>query len=502
MGASIKYQLDGSAPNRVLTVEWDNMAVYQNTSPDLNFQLKLYEGTGVIEYLYETMVAGTKIFSYTIGINAETMSATPTAAELLTLQTANTGTFSNAIQNNLSVMPSANSMLTFTPLPAVSPVGLLTFSNITNTSITVNWSDWSSNEVGYVIYYSTDGVNYFFETQVGAGSTSAVIADLSPNTTYDWKVYAVTEGAISSALDGSATTLAATTIVSAGNGRWNNNNTWVGGAQPGAGDNVLIRDGHRVTLRSNEACNDLTVGEGGSGELRIGNNNNSTSRTLLIGGDILINTGGQIYANTNTTATHQVNVKGDISNEGTLNMKSDANSLANVTFDKPDGSQLISGAGVYTFHNIELEKATKINVLEVLSSDFSCTDGGIAFIDGGTFKFSSSGTNTVVPFSTTQSIPAKGKIWMNSSNSTMNFGADLELEGDFQLDAGTVNVGDGPDESLISKGGALMLNGGLLNVAGRYDRFNSDATSNLTVAGGAMVLPVQGYVWRGYYIAR
>ena len=137
LGASIKYQLDGSAPNRVLTVEWDNMAVYQNTSPDLNFQLKLYEGTGVIEYLYETMVAGTKIFSYTIGINAETRSATPTAAELLTLQTANTGTFSNAIQNNLSVMPSANSMLTFTPLPSVSPVGLLTFSNITNTSMVI-----------------------------------------------------------------------------------------------------------------------------------------------------------------------------------------------------------------------------------------------------------------------------------------------------------------------------------------------------------------------------
>lgn len=37
LGNSIKYFVSGAAPNRVLTVEWINMAVYGNTSPSLNF---------------------------------------------------------------------------------------------------------------------------------------------------------------------------------------------------------------------------------------------------------------------------------------------------------------------------------------------------------------------------------------------------------------------------------------------------------------------------------
>ena len=50
LGTSIKYLLSGSTPNRVLTVEWDAMAVYQNITPDVNFQVKLHESTGIIEY--------------------------------------------------------------------------------------------------------------------------------------------------------------------------------------------------------------------------------------------------------------------------------------------------------------------------------------------------------------------------------------------------------------------------------------------------------------------
>lgn len=51
LGNSIKYLVSGTAPNRVLTIEWINMAVYQNTSPSLNFQVKLHETTGVIEFI-------------------------------------------------------------------------------------------------------------------------------------------------------------------------------------------------------------------------------------------------------------------------------------------------------------------------------------------------------------------------------------------------------------------------------------------------------------------
>ncbi len=42
LGNSIRYLLTGGAPNRIMTIEWFNMAVYLNTTPSLNFQVKLH----------------------------------------------------------------------------------------------------------------------------------------------------------------------------------------------------------------------------------------------------------------------------------------------------------------------------------------------------------------------------------------------------------------------------------------------------------------------------
>lgn len=93
LGSSIFYLVSGTAPNRVLTVEWVNMAVYNNTTPSLNFQVKLYETTGLIEYCYGTMTGGTANYTYTLGINAAAQSGTATAAQLKIQQSANGNTF-------------------------------------------------------------------------------------------------------------------------------------------------------------------------------------------------------------------------------------------------------------------------------------------------------------------------------------------------------------------------------------------------------------------------
>src|ERR1043165_2332607 len=47
------YVTTGTAPNRVLTVEWRNWEWYYTvTAPSLSFQIKLYETTNVIEFVY------------------------------------------------------------------------------------------------------------------------------------------------------------------------------------------------------------------------------------------------------------------------------------------------------------------------------------------------------------------------------------------------------------------------------------------------------------------
>ncbi|AFM04555.1 fibronectin type III domain-containing protein [Bernardetia litoralis DSM 6794] len=53
VGAKAAYVLTGTAPNRVLTMEWLNWQwTYSSSTPVISFQVKLYEATGVIEYIY------------------------------------------------------------------------------------------------------------------------------------------------------------------------------------------------------------------------------------------------------------------------------------------------------------------------------------------------------------------------------------------------------------------------------------------------------------------
>jgi len=489
LGSSIKYLLTGTVPNRVLTVEWDAMAVYLNTTPDINFQVKIYESTGEIEYLYETMDDGTNSFSYTIGINAETLSGPPTASELLTQQTANTTNFSNTAQNNLSTMPAANSQLTFTPPVPTNPGGSLSFTGISNTGMTLNWTDWATNEVGYVLYFSEDDVNFFFHSQVAANSTSAAVSSLLPSTTYYWRVYAVTEGTLSAALTGNATTLSPGTVTSLSNGRWDQAARWDCACVPTAADNVIVNHNVRIS-NANAISNDLTINPGSNGRIRLTGN---TGRTLTVNGNLTVNSGARFVVANSSNTTHTLNIGGNISNDGIWNINKDPDSYCVVNFTKSTGNQLISGTGTnYSFYTLNIDKSLKSNILEVTSSTFSCNIDALSFTSGGTFKFSSSGVNSFSLFNTTKDIPVNGRIWMNSTGSTMNFNQSINLRGDLTLDAGIINIGDAANENLISFGGQLEINGGIMNIAGRYDRNNTESTSNFSQSSGTLALPVVG----------
>ncbi|MBL8182439.1 MAG: InlB B-repeat-containing protein, partial [Blastocatellia bacterium] len=59
---TVLYQTTGSPGSRVLTVQWGNYPSYFNGSARaLNFQLKIYEGTNVIEFWYGSVADGTVV---------------------------------------------------------------------------------------------------------------------------------------------------------------------------------------------------------------------------------------------------------------------------------------------------------------------------------------------------------------------------------------------------------------------------------------------------------
>ncbi|MCD6019993.1 MAG: hypothetical protein K0S53_3114 [Bacteroidetes bacterium] len=490
LGSSIKYSLSGSAPSRTLTIEWINMTGSANHTPNLNFQVKIVETIGVIFVNYGNMNAGTNTFSYSMGLNSTPMGAVPLPSQLKTLLTTNSNTFTYTPTNALAALPAAGSQYIFTPLVPTAPSGSVTLTGITQNAMTVNWPNWASNEVGYVIYNSTDNVNFNFISQTLANVTNTVITGLLPTTTYYWKVCAVTEGCLSAAITGSATTLAAGNKISIATGMWGTATTWSPTGVPTAGDNVTIANGHLVTINANAVCNNLTVGQGLSGMLTIGNNN--TARTIAMTGSLTVNTGGAFNVASTSNGVHSLTLTSNVINNGTINFRPDANSLCNVTFNY-NGNQTISGTGaVSTFNLMNVSLGTSVNnILDIQTPSFS-VPRDFLILNYGTFKLSTTGASAITPYSSSATIAVNTGIWINSAPSTVNMLSSVTLNGNMILTNGILNIGDLANEDLISNGGSLTISNGTLNIAGKYYPFATNSLSNFTMSGGNLVVPFIG----------
>lgn len=489
LGNSLKYLLSGSAPNRTLTIEWINMAVYNNVTPSLNFQVKLVESTGQIIVHYGTMNAGTNNFSYSMGLNGPTVSNTPTSAQLKELQAVNGNSFSNAVQNGLSAMPASTSQYIFTPIVPTAVSGSLSFSGVSQTAITLNWPNWATNEVGYVIYNSTDGINYSFVTQTAANAVSSAVTGLLPSTTYYWRLYAVTEGCLSNPLTGTQATSAAGNKISVTTGNWNTATTWAPTGVPTAADNVTIANGHTVSLNVSAQCNNLIIGQGSASALQFTGN---TARTFTVNNDITVNNLAAFTTLTSSNATHTVSAEGNIINNGTINFRADANSLVNIAFSK-DGNQTISGTGATTSLNrINVNLGTSAsNILEISTSNLSAATNFLDLISG-TLKVSTANAVNVTPFTAAASLPSTTGLWLNSSNLTMNCGAGITLYGGITISNGTLNVGNAANEDLLCNGGSITISSGLFNIAGKLDGSGINNLCDFNISGGSLVVPTFG----------
>lgn len=488
---SYLYKVSGTEPNRILTVEWIGMekwknAPYWSTPPNLNFQVQLYETSGRIEFTYGLMAQGTATFDYACGINNFwTPAAAPTASQLLTQQTANTTTFSNTAMNTLSAVPSSSSLMQFSPpAPSAAP-SALSFSNVAKTSMELYWTDNATNELGYVILNSTNNSNYTFVTQVAANSTSAAISGLLSGTTYNWRVHAVTEGDLGAAATGTQATVAPGTIISVASGNWNNTATWNCTCVPTAGDNVTIANTHNVTLDVNGFCRNLTVGQGTSGQLTIGNN--ATGRNLVVSGDILLQNGATL-TNGAANATHNMTVSGNITNNGTFNLSPTANRVCNLTFNN-NGSQTLSGTGATTYLNrITMNMGSSAsNVLEVTTATFGVRPSNFLTLTNGTFKLSAP-SGTLNAFTGATTLTTSTGIWLNNSASTLITGNSITNPNSIRVSAGTFSIGNATNENLILNGGSVILDGGNLVVAGRLARSGLTSFFNFSINSGSLIL--------------
>jgi hypothetical protein len=219
ISGKVHYKVTGSAPLRVLTIEFLNMSLTYVGTPGSNdgtYQVRLYENTGVIEFVYDGMYRNASTTGASIGIGWSAGSAANTFGCVTSAtHTSSTSSFTTQTYTNSAVITDLNSptngsrrTYSYTPPTPTNPGGLMTFTSLGLTSMTLNWTD-SPNEVVYALFKSIDGgVTYSFVSTLAQNTIISAQSGLYPATTYFWNLYAVSEGALSTGLSGSQATLA------------------------------------------------------------------------------------------------------------------------------------------------------------------------------------------------------------------------------------------------------------------------------------------------------
>ena len=334
---NFSYQTSGTSPNRIFTAQWSDLR-WRNgaTTGGISFQVKLYEQNGKVEFIYHQEAGSLSGPSASIGITA----AGTGAGNFLSLNNSSDAPVVSSITETttISAKPAECQIYTFTP-PSGSPAAPvnLSFTDITKTEMTINWTDNSTTENWFNVYFSTDGFSYSLLGTVESTTmtTMGTVYSLSkssllPGDTYYYRVTAANEGsAPSTALSGNQSTLSPGLITSVASGNWNATSTWSGGAVPALLDDVTINPGHTVVIDAASECNALTVEN--TAILRFG----TTAQALTVNQEVIVNTGGTFAAGATggSNLTHTLKIGGSSATaigNGSL--------LVNGTFDMYIGS--------------------------------------------------------------------------------------------------------------------------------------------------------------------
>lgn len=507
----VHYKVTGSPGSRKLVVEWQNMEIAQGlTCNDFpangTFQLWIFEHTGVIQFVYGNGMTQAGISGgYSVGIHVGL------SANFASVNTADSSVSYTRTYDGLLAPIPAGTSYSFTPvIPNAAGNGSIT--DVTQTSVQLSWTDNASNETGYEVWRSTDGVNYSLAGSYPANTEVATDSWLTPGTQYFYQVNAVSEGARSIDLNLSATTNPSRIINSTSTGGlWSAPSTWVGGIVPASGDEVTVVAGATVIIDKAAAADSLTIGgagnfaeskdvspEGGSpAAVRFGE---TATFTLTVANDVLIGTNDSLTTGGGNANQHVLYVGGDLTNNGTLDISTN-NGQAGATIEFNRGGDVVfSGSG--TVNDVFLIRINKTagSIVDLASTNFtvagSTTDSASSaylIIISGTFKISGtfSGSHRTFP-SNVYEIPADGGIWLNNPNYTITGREGIAtIFGDLRISAGTYNIGLGVDQSLrLREGSVTRIEGGALNIAGMLAEVsqstNGSIPTNLYQTGGTI----------------
>ncbi|MGQ8336134.1 beta strand repeat-containing protein, partial [Sunxiuqinia sp. A32] len=259
-------------------------------------------------------------------------------------------------------------------------------------------------------------------------------------------------------------------------GDWDATGTWDNSTVPTSADNVIIANGHTVTIDIATAqCNSITIDAGGT--LVI-----TGTGTLDVTGDIINN--GTLTANSGSNIT----VSGDWTNNATY-----TSGGGTVTFDT-NGSSI---SGTNSFDNLVIDAGSDITSTIAINSTTNIShlqlDTGLLQINGGTT------TITDLNSSTSHKILETAGLEVNVGGNLITGDFSITNEGLIRINNGSATFGNSTGNSIETQvDGAFFVNGGSVEIAGRLHNSASGTlgltgiTSGITIAGGMITLSTIG----------
>lgn len=187
-GGAASYSTTGTAPNRVFTFEWRNVLWdYDAAAPSVSFQVKLYEGSNAVEFVYRPEGGALNEASASIGLGG--LGSGTAAGSFIALNNASTAPTASTTTDprNIAAVPAAGQIYRFVP-PANMCGSLRNFavSAVTGSSATLTFSP-GAGHTSYTVTYTPAGGT---PTTITPAPTSSpiVITGLTPSTTYALRV--------------------------------------------------------------------------------------------------------------------------------------------------------------------------------------------------------------------------------------------------------------------------------------------------------------------------
>ena len=280
-----------------------------------------------------------------------------------------------------------------------------------------------------------------------------------------------------------------TSRYSVANGNWSSTSTWAkrsggtaGASVPGSTNKVIIEGCFRVDVDASLSCQEITIGNSGTGTLDF----NATSNTVSVTDAITINSNGDVEG---TNAAAALRGTGDIVLNADITSESGGGNTTVILRRYTTGSKTLSGTG--SCYNLDIDATTTnsgtITVTNTFQGSSTLTNTGTLIFKGTNANFDGTVLNTSTTGNTVEFNNSTAGFNLDEKSSYYNLTLSGNGTKDFNNTNATINgnltINSGSTLDMETNDEDLVIKGNFIN----YGTFtaSTSATKEVTFSGSS-----------------